>query len=106
LRPGSDLYNYWLQHPDHTVGTEFLNKSINAVSAVEGSIIYVRPSAVLADPTGLTVAGRVAHELIHNIGLDDDEIAKKFGREPGGSTSWITDMFTQDCFVPAPTVLY
>jgi RHS repeat-associated protein len=65
------------------------NPNVSAVSSLGGNRIYLNPS-VVNNYGSAYMAALLSHEVLHNMGMDDDTIKKKLGIPAGGDTRSIT----------------
>lgn len=71
--------------------------SVMAAADLNGRRIFVRPSGVDADSL-LFNAALLLHELLHNVGLDDDTIKSRLGIGSHLTSEWVTSRIYDDCF--------
>jgi hypothetical protein len=81
-----------------TVGEYFArHPGVSALAALGGNTIYFRNGA---EASGATIM----HELLHNLGLQDDEIMARLGIS--GPSVGITRRLWDDCFKPPVVLMY
>jgi hypothetical protein len=83
------------------VGSDFVPKSGNvAVASLNGNEVYISP--YLVNPGDFTVdSALIAHEVLHNLGMDDPTIQTKLGIDVTPISSNIGDKLQTDCFGPS-----
>jgi hypothetical protein len=90
---------------NETIGGQFNSAALQALAVLGGNTVYFRPSYLLNNAD----AGLLAHEALHNLGLNDPQVKSALGltsAQCGGGTDCISVKLQNDCFQPSqPTLL-